>query len=73
MTDERDQTAAGFGKALGLTKEEMFAFPHALIGSPEEICDELLSRRDRYGISYVTVGDNVFEEFAPVVAKLAGT
>ncbi len=57
---------------LGLTKEEMFAFPHALIGSPEAICDELQSRRERYGISYVTVGDNVLEEFAPVVAKLAG-
>ncbi len=72
VTDAADQTAAGMGQALGLSTEEMFAFPHALIGSPEAICDELQSRRDRYGISYVTVGDNVFEEFAPVVAKLSG-
>ena len=72
VTDRADQTAEGFGKAFGLSKDEMIAFPHALIGSPESIIDELLRRRERYGISYVTVGDNVLEDFAPVVAKLSG-
>jgi hypothetical protein len=50
----------------------MFKYPHALIGSIEAICDELIERRERYGISYVTIADNVIEDFAPVVAKLAG-
>ena len=35
--------------------------------------DELARRRETYGISYVTVGDAQMEEFAPVVARLAGT
>lgn len=73
VTDHADQTAEGLGKAFGLGKDEMLAFPHALIGSPDSICDELQRRRDRYGISYVTVPDNVIEDFAPVVAKLAGS
>ncbi|SUZ90196.1 uncharacterized protein METZ01_LOCUS43050, partial [marine metagenome] len=30
-------------------------------------------RREEYGISYVTVGGENMEAFAPVVAKLAGT
>ena len=35
-------------------------------------CEELERRRERYGISYVTVGDNAIDAFAPVVARLAG-
>ena len=29
-------------------------------------------RRERYGISYITVNDQTMEDFAPVVSKLAG-
>ena len=46
--------------------------PNALIGSVEEICDRLLARRERYGISYVTVSGSNAEAFAPVVARLSG-
>ena len=42
-------------------------------GTPDEICEELQRRRDAFGISYITVPDNAFEAFAPVVAKLTGT
>ncbi len=46
-------------------------FP-GLIGTTEQMCEDLLARRERYGISYITVfGDNL-ETFAPVVAQLAG-
>ena len=48
-------------------------FPHALVGDVEEICEELIRRREEYGISYVTVGDSHLETFAPVVTRLAGT
>ena len=48
-------------------------YPHALVGPVDSICDELQRRRDEYGISYVTVGDQNLDAFAPVVARLAGT
>ena len=32
-----------------------------------------VARRERWGVSYVVVGDDNFEEFAPVVERLAGT
>jgi hypothetical protein len=49
----------------------MVHHPHALIGTVDAICEELVGRREAYGISYVTVGDDAMEAFAPVVARLA--
>ena len=43
-----------------------------LAGTPEEIADTLRRRRDRTGISFVTVGSMFAERFAPVVELLAG-
>ena len=43
------------------------------MGSLDEIAEKLISRREQYGISYITVGRNSLDEFAPVVAKMAGT
>lgn len=72
VTDAAEVTAEGMGKAFGLGRDEMLAFPHALIGSVDGICAELERRREVYGIHYVTVGDDAIDVFAPVVAKLAG-
>jgi hypothetical protein len=46
--------------------------PFALIGTPAELVDDLLRRRERWGISYVVVGGDDVESFAPVVAELTG-
>jgi probable F420-dependent oxidoreductase len=59
--------------ALGLPPETLHDHPHVLAGSVDAICDQLEARRDRYGISYVTVGARALHDFAPVVARLAGT
>ncbi len=67
-----EQIAAGMGQALGLTQAEMLRHPHGLFGSVDTVCDELVRRREAYGISYVTVGDQAYEAFAPVVARLSG-
>ena len=64
--------AKGMAGAFGFTEEEMRAHPHGLFGTVDEIVEELERRRERFGIAYVTVGDNVIEEFAPVVKALTG-
>jgi probable F420-dependent oxidoreductase len=43
-----------------------------LNGTPQEIADVLLRRRDQFGVSYITVNSLAAEAFAPVVALLAG-
>lgn len=58
---------------LGLPPEVLDNHPHVLAGSVDEICHQLEARRDRYGISYVTVGARALHDFAPVVSRLAGT
>ncbi len=67
-----EKIAAGLGQAMGLTQEEMLRHPNGLFGSVDAVCEELERRRALYGISYVSVGDNALESFAPVVARLAG-
>ena len=70
VTDDGAATAKGMGAAFGLEARDMLRHPHALIGTTDAICEELSRRREEYGFSYVTVGDNVMEAFEPVVARL---
>ncbi len=41
-------------------------------GTVDEVCDTLIARREAWGVSYIVIGDDLFEAFAPVVARLAG-
>lgn len=56
----------------GVSYEALWEMPSVLIGSIDQICDTLIERRERFGISYYVVRDAQFEAFAPVVARLAG-
>jgi probable F420-dependent oxidoreductase len=72
VTNDRDAVASNLATALGLDVEEILATPFALIGSPEELVEDLRARRERWGFSYVIVGGEDTDAFAPVVAELAG-
>ena len=72
VTDKTEATVAAMAGAFGMEPADMAAHPHALIGSTDEIIETLQQRREDYGISYVTVGDAAMDDFAPVVAALAG-
>jgi hypothetical protein len=43
-----------------------------LIGTVQQITDDLVARRDRYSISYITVIDRYMRDFAPIVEELNG-
>jgi probable F420-dependent oxidoreductase len=73
VTDAAESTAEKFGSMFGLSANEMIAHPNALIGSVDAICDLLIHRRERYGFSYVAIGERNLDAFAPVAARLAGT
>ncbi len=47
--------------------------PSFLIGTHEEIIEQMLHRRTRYGFTYYVVSDSMMEAFAPVVAELGNT
>lgn len=73
VTDDRDAVVAELAPAFGLTPEQATATPHALVGSVEQICDQLVERRERWGISYLGLSADQLDAFAPIVARLAGT
>jgi probable F420-dependent oxidoreductase len=73
VTDDRDTVAGKVGGAMGMDAATLLASPHTMVGSAEQIADELVEQRERWQGSYVTVQADVFEAFAPVVAALAGT
>ena len=73
VTVNTEGTLAAMAPMMGLEPEVLAKHPHALIGSVDQIVETLLARRERYGISYVTVGRDALDSFAPVVAALHGT
>jgi probable F420-dependent oxidoreductase len=58
---------------LGLPGEDALELPIVLLGSPDEMCERLLERRERWGFTNIVVPGEAMESFAPVVAQLAGT
>jgi probable F420-dependent oxidoreductase len=56
----------------GISSERVLEMPSVLIGSVDQIVEEMHARRDRYGFSYYVVLDHAMEKVAPLVARLAG-
>lgn len=73
VTDDRAGAIAFLASALSVDPSFVEQSPFALIGSPSKIVEDLLERRERWGFSYLIVGADDIEPFAPVVAQLAGT
>jgi probable F420-dependent oxidoreductase len=73
VSDDPATTLSAMAGRFGVGEAELAAHPHALIGTIDSICDTLQERRERYGISYVTIPQRNVDDFAPVVARLAGT
>ncbi len=73
ITEDVDQALSTLSEFTGAPAEVIAESPFALVGPTSKIVAELQERRERWGFSYVIVGQNDVEPFAPVVAALAGT
>ncbi len=73
VTDRPTDAAEQLAASRGVTRDFILETPYTLIGPIDQICETIRRRRERHGISYLTVFDRDLEAFAPVVAKLAGT
>ena len=73
VTDDREAMAERVGGGFGLSPDEVKATPHVLVGTVDQIAEDLEQRRDEFGFSYVVLSGDVFEAMAPVVKRLAGT
>jgi probable F420-dependent oxidoreductase len=72
VTEHREQFIEDAAPLFELTPEEVAETPLALVGTVEQICEMLLARREEFGFSYWVVHEENIEDFAPVVAAMAG-
>lgn len=73
VTDDRGGVIDGVASMIGVEPAMVEHSPFGLIGSTNSITEDLLRRREQLGFSYVIVGPDDIEPFAPIVAALAGT
>ncbi|MET0728997.1 MAG: TIGR03621 family F420-dependent LLM class oxidoreductase [Acidimicrobiales bacterium] len=73
VTADRDAVIDQLAPAFGLTPAQAATTPHALVGTPSQIGEQLQERRERWGISYLSLSSDQVDAFAPVIAELSGT
>ena len=70
---DRKEVAELMGPAMGISPEQAYDAPLALVGSVDEICDQLVERRERWGLNDWVIHDPELDSFTEVVDRLAGT
>ncbi|KAB2345493.1 TIGR03621 family F420-dependent LLM class oxidoreductase [Actinomadura rudentiformis] len=72
VTADRRAVAEEMGvqKLPYLTADEILETPYLLIGTEEQMAEQLRERRERYGFSYVTVHGSFMDTFGPVIERL---
>jgi probable F420-dependent oxidoreductase len=76
VTDDRKGTAEMMAPLFGLPPDELETYPHACIGTIDEIAESLQARRERWDASYVVFqgfDGTTMDAMASLVAKLRGT
>ncbi len=71
VTNHRLQVAERMSDRFKVTREQVLELTHCLVGTVDQMIEDLLRRREAYGISYIVVHDKDMEDFAPVVRHLS--
>jgi probable F420-dependent oxidoreductase len=72
ITDRREEGAEQIGRKWGISPDQVLDSVHFLVGTTDQIADQLEGWREELRISYVAVMPEFMDSFAPVVARLAG-
>lgn len=73
VTDDRDGILDAFADGFGLTPDQARQTPHALVGTVDQIVEDLQQRRERFGISTIGISAASLDDLTPVIERLAGT
>jgi probable F420-dependent oxidoreductase len=72
VTEDRDAIAAAFAPMMELEPGDVLEMPHFLVGTVDQIVEDLQARRERFGVSHIVLPDDAADDLAPVVERLAG-
>jgi len=70
VTDRPREAAAPLAKEYAMELDQVFETPLVLIGSVNQIAETLEQRRERFGLSYITVFEKDLENLAKVIDRL---
>jgi probable F420-dependent oxidoreductase len=73
ITDDAGGIAEAMAPHFGISTDDALHIPLALLGTLDEMAEELEWRRAEYGISYWSIEADSWEALGPMVSKLAGT
>jgi probable F420-dependent oxidoreductase len=72
-TDDRQSIVDAMAPAIGIDPADALHVPLALIGTIEQMEEELHWRRENYGLSYFSFESSSWETVGELVSRLAGT
>jgi probable F420-dependent oxidoreductase len=72
VTGDRQQAAAGLAEQYRhtVTAAEILQNPFLFVGTIEEMAEQVIRNRDRYGFTYYTVHEPYLDTFAPVIDRV---
>ena len=75
MTDDRRRDAQEFAQRRwqGVNADAVLDMLDMLVGTIDQISEDLRARRSRLGLSYLIVAERDLESAAPLVERLSGT
>ncbi|MDP1795274.1 MAG: TIGR03621 family F420-dependent LLM class oxidoreductase [Acidimicrobiales bacterium] len=73
IVPNRSEMIANIAPMFDISPELADDIPLIMIGTEEEIIEQLQKRREELGFNDIVVQGDVMDAFAPIVAKLAGT
>ncbi|MGH9080286.1 MAG: TIGR03621 family F420-dependent LLM class oxidoreductase [Acidimicrobiales bacterium] len=73
VTDDAAGVAKAMAPHFGIAPDEALHIPLALLGTLDQMADELRWRREEYGISYWSIESDSWQTLGPVVSALSGT
>jgi probable F420-dependent oxidoreductase len=73
ITEDAGAIAEAMAPHFGIDPGDARHVPAVLLGTRDEMIEELLWRRDEYGITYWSIESDAWEELGPVVRKLSGS
>ncbi len=72
VTERPEEATQAIAMRMKMTPQEVLQHLPVLIGSPQQIAETLLMRREKYGISSIDIIEPHIEAFAPVIPLLTG-
>ena len=73
IVPNRDEVIANIAPLFNISPDDVGDIPLVMIGTEDQIVEQLQKRREELGFNDIVVQGDVMEAFAPIVARLTGT